>query len=139
VPVTIQLLERTATGRVVFAVATVPLPDVDAGYRWLVLGNEIECSGTRIRFVGELTGHLPDAGERASARPPYDSTAARRARREREQPPDELLDEPTAIALARSKANLRTSSALLHNADPRAAFSQTTPAPAPRRQVRAQV
>jgi hypothetical protein len=50
-------LERTSSGRVVAVVIMTPLPELDAGYRFRVLGNEIGDSG--FRFTGEPTGRAP--------------------------------------------------------------------------------
>jgi hypothetical protein len=45
-------------------------------------------------------GRAPTAAERMSARPPYESNSAKRARRERLEVPDDELDEQAALAAA---------------------------------------
>lgn len=48
---------RTAGGRVCAVVVTTPLPELEVGHRYRVLGNELGSSG--FRFTGEPTGRPP--------------------------------------------------------------------------------
>lgn len=52
-------LARDSHGRLV-CIVTTPSPRLEHGQRFLVLGNQIECAGTRISFVGAPTGRRPE-------------------------------------------------------------------------------
>jgi hypothetical protein len=61
-------LERTPTGRVCAVVVTsAALPDVEAGHRYVVLGNLVDGAG-KFRFLGEPTGRPPLPAEERKAR-----------------------------------------------------------------------
>jgi hypothetical protein len=59
-------LVRTPSGRAVAVVITTPLPDLEVGCRFRVLGTEIGGSG--FRFTGEVTGRPPLPVEATEAR-----------------------------------------------------------------------
>jgi hypothetical protein len=58
-------LVRTATGRPVAVEITTPLPELEVGYRFRVLGDEIRLSGT-FGFTGQPTGRPPLPEEAAT-------------------------------------------------------------------------
>ena len=81
-----------AYGRTV-AVVTTPLPDLDPGYRFVVVDG---------RLVGLLPtpDRLPSPRERMDVRAPYDSNSAKRRRAQLIEVPDDQLDEASALKAA---------------------------------------
>ncbi len=74
------------------------------GRRWLVLGNLVYSTVTGdLVLFGWLgtSGRPPTSREMATARPPYDSASAKRARQPRQEIPDDLLDERQALEACR--------------------------------------
>lgn len=56
-------LARDSHGRLV-CIVTTPSPRLEHGQRFVVLGNQIECAGTGISFVGAPTGRKPEPIDR---------------------------------------------------------------------------
>jgi hypothetical protein len=65
IPSVSSRLVRTPSGRAVAVVITTPLPELEVGYRFRVLGTEICSSG--FTFTGEPTGRPPFAEHSANA------------------------------------------------------------------------
>jgi hypothetical protein len=61
-------LVRTPGGRAVAVEITTPLPELEVGHRFAVLGTEIGSSG--FKFTGEPSGRPPLPEETAGARRP---------------------------------------------------------------------
>jgi hypothetical protein len=79
---------------------------VDGYGRLVAEGTCVELQGLRWLVIDTFEiftppGRAPTAQERMSARPPYESNSAKRARRERVEVPDELLADQEAVELAR--------------------------------------
>jgi hypothetical protein len=67
-PIVSSRLVRAPSGRVVAVeVTSAALPDVEAGHRYIVLGNLVDERG-RFRFLGEPTGRPPLPDETRQAR-----------------------------------------------------------------------
>jgi hypothetical protein len=61
-------LVRLPSGRPAYVEITTPLPDLEVGYRFAVLGTEISMTSSRIQFTGERSGRPPLPEETARAR-----------------------------------------------------------------------
>ena len=71
-------LVRSPSGRTVAVVITMPLPDLEAGYRFRVLGNEIKDRG--FGFTGAPTGRPPLPDETAGPAVAWGLGSGRRER-----------------------------------------------------------
>jgi hypothetical protein len=63
-------LLRAPSGKVVAVEVTTPLPELEVGYRFQVLGNEIRAVSGGFGWTGEPTGRPPLPTESAGARRP---------------------------------------------------------------------
>jgi hypothetical protein len=100
-------LAQDRYGRIVAVINVRTLPDVELGYRYVVLGDTIAAGASSVRFFfladeTRRASRPPNGRERLEAQrhAPY-RPALSRQERERQQVPDSELAEQAAIELAR--------------------------------------
>lgn len=87
-------------GRLIVEVTSPTIVELPVGWRGIVLGNYLPVNERGFGWLGRTSARPPNARERATVRPPYDSTS--RYQRERASPvDDDQLAEAAAIELAR--------------------------------------